>query len=162
MNGQVWAKWAPKAAPQLQSNLELTKGQVTQKLNKSVTFGWDKAQFSAQLAKNRLQTSWLLDATYNGDLSGNIQIADVRAEQKTMLSLLNLTTFNLDFLQPLIGELNEAKSNINENVQFHGLLLHQQLNGEIAINDIRVKVRSRRLMYNPVKCHLNLMVIRLC
>lgn len=73
---------APKAAPQLQANLELTQGQVTQKLNKSVTFGWDKAQFSAQLAKNQLQASWLLDATDNGDLSGNIQIADVRAEQK--------------------------------------------------------------------------------
>lgn len=27
-----------------------------------------------------------------------------------MLGSLNLTTFNLDFLQPLIGELNEAKS----------------------------------------------------
>ncbi|EOX3404401.1 translocation/assembly module TamB domain-containing protein [Vibrio cholerae] len=139
LNGQVWAKWAPKAAPQLQANLELTQGQVTQKLNKSVTFGWDKAQFSAQLAKNQLQASWLLDATDNGDLSGNIQIADVRAEQKTMLGSLNLTTFNLDFLQPLIGELNEAKSNINADVQFHGPMLHPQLNGEIAINDIRVK-----------------------
>ncbi|MEF2482491.1 translocation/assembly module TamB domain-containing protein [Vibrio mimicus] len=139
LDGQVWAKWSPKAAPQLKANLELSKGQVTQKLEKSITFGWDKAQFSAELAKNQLQASWLFDATDNGDLSGNIRIADVHAEQKTMLGSLNLTTFNLDFLQPLIGEYSEAKSSINADVQFHGPMLHPQLNGEIAVNDIRVK-----------------------
>ncbi|WP_032468147.1 autotransporter assembly complex protein TamB [Vibrio sp. RC586] len=139
LDGQVWAKWSPKAAPQLKANLALSQGQVTQKLDKSITLGWDKAQFSAEIAKNQLQASWLLDVTDNGDLSGNIKIADVRAEQKTMLGSLNLTTFNLDFLQPLIGEYSEAKSSINADVQFHGPMLHPQLNGEIAINDIRVK-----------------------
>ncbi|PAR28784.1 autotransporter assembly complex protein TamB [Vibrio metoecus] len=139
LNGQVWAKWAPKAAPQLKANLVLTPGHITQKLEKSVTFGWDKAQFSAELAKKQLQASWLLDATDNGDLTGNIKIADVRAEQKTMLGAINLTTFNFDFLQPLIGEYSEAKSSINADVQFHGPMLHPQLEGEVLVNDIRVK-----------------------
>lgn len=139
LDGQVWAKWAPKAAPQLKANLDLTQGAVTQRLKKKVTLGWDKAQFSAEIVKNQLQASWLVAVTDNGDLSGNISIADVRDEQKTMLGSLRLTPFNLDFLQPLIGEYSEAKSNITADVQFHGPMLHPQLNGEIAVDNIHVK-----------------------
>ncbi|MGL5431197.1 MAG: autotransporter assembly complex protein TamB [Vibrio sp.] len=138
LDGQVTAKWAPNTAPQLQADLSLSKGQVIQKLEKNLIFGWDHARLSAKLARNQLQANWLVAATDNGDFSGAISIADVRSEQKIMQGELNLSTFNLDFLQPLIGEYSEAKSNLNAELQFSGPMLHPQLHGEISANDIRV------------------------
>ncbi|TFH92150.1 autotransporter assembly complex protein TamB [Vibrio ouci] len=138
-NANVWAKWAPDTAPQVKASIELPKGQVVQKLEQPVTVGWDKVQLNAEIADNKLQADWLLDITDNGDVSGQVMIPDVLTDDKQIEGKLKLTTFNLDFLDPIIGDYSQLKSNISTDLAFSGPVMQPKVNGKFLVDDISLK-----------------------
>ncbi len=138
-NAKVWAKWQANQPPQAKVELSLPKGSVTQDLEQPLKVGWDKVSVQASLIRNRLQAYWNVDMTDNGDLSGKIIIADVTKENKRMEGDLKLSTFNLDFLSPLVGEYSSLKSDIESDLKFKGDMLHPQIEGVVSISDIQVK-----------------------
>ncbi|MGD8111978.1 autotransporter assembly complex protein TamB [Vibrio sp. TRT 17S01] len=135
-DAHVWAKWAPKTAPQLKFDLTLPKGSVTQKLEPNVTFGWESVTLDANLANNKLEAKWLFDVTDNGDVSGHITIPNVQVEDKQIDGRLKLSTFNLDFLAPMVGQYSQLKSNIETDLAIKGPLLQPKVNGQFLIDDI--------------------------
>lgn len=138
-NAKVWAKWQANQPPQAKLELNLPKGSVRQNLEQPLTVGWDKVSLQASLIRNRLQAYWNVDMTDNGDLSGKVIIADVTKEIKRMEGDLKLSTFNLDFLAPLVGEYSSLKSNIESDLKFKGDMLHPQVDGVVSVNGIQVK-----------------------
>lgn len=138
-NVTVWAKWAPEAAPQVKLDVSLPKGKVTQTLEAPLVIGWDKVNVSANLADDKLEASWLVDVTDNGDLSGQVTLPDVLADNKKIEGEVNLSTFNLDFLQPVIGEFNKLKANLDSNIKIKGDALHPQLFGDFSISDLSLQ-----------------------
>ncbi|MGR5363819.1 translocation/assembly module TamB domain-containing protein [Vibrio mediterranei] len=138
-NVTVWAKWAPEVAPQVKLDVSLTKGKVTQTLEAPLVIGWDKVNVSANLADDKLEASWLVDVTDNGDLSGQVTLPDVLADNKKIEGEINLSTFNLDFLQPVIGEFNKLKANLDSNIKIKGDALHPQLFGDFSISDLSLQ-----------------------
>ncbi len=135
----AWAKWQANKPPQLKVELNLPKGSVTQELEAPLKAGWESISLQASLMQNRLQASWNLDITNNGDLSGQVMIPDVTKKNKRMDGELKLSTFNLDFLSPLVGEYSALKSNIESELKFKGAMLHPQVEGNISIKDVQVK-----------------------
>ncbi|UXH28412.1 hypothetical protein [Vibrio sp. J502] len=59
--------------------------------------------------RNKLFARWLSGCDDNGDLSGQITIADSNGKEKMMDGALTLSTFNIDFLQRLLGDYSQAK-----------------------------------------------------
>jgi len=138
-DAKVWAKWGPDAPPQVKATLELAKGQVIQNLEQPLTLGWQSIIFNAQLADNKLVTDWLLDVTDNGDISGRATIPDVRIDDKQIDGHLKLTTFNLDFLAPIIGEFSKLKSSISTDLAISGPIMQPKVNGQFVVDDILLK-----------------------
>src|SRR5690606_17694908 len=52
---------------------------------------------------------------------------------------LKLSTFNLDFLAPLVGEYSSLKSNIESDLKFKGDMFHPQVDGVVSVDGIQVK-----------------------
>ncbi|MGF1844834.1 translocation/assembly module TamB [Vibrio clamense] len=139
VNATAWAKWAPEKAPELTVEVEMPKGQVTQTLEQPIVVGWDSIGLQMALKDNQLQAKWLLDMTDNGDISGHLALPDVQAEDKLVDAELNLSTFNLDFLQPLVGDYSLLKANLETNLALSGPLMHPQVKGKLIVDDMVLK-----------------------
>ncbi|WP_418641779.1 translocation/assembly module TamB domain-containing protein [Vibrio chaetopteri] len=138
-NITAWAKWAPETFPQVKLDVALPKGTVTQNLETPLVVGWESVSVKANLADDKLDASWLIDVTDNGDLSGKVTLPNVLAEQKTIDGELNLSTFNLDFLQPLVGEFNQLKANLAADIKIKGDALHPELYGQFSVADLSLQ-----------------------
>lgn len=139
VNAQLAAKWSPDAPPYLKAAVQSLQGSVTQEIEQAVTVGWQSVELNALLNNNQLQADWLLDVTDNGDVSGNVTIADVLSQDKQLDGRVKLTTFTLDFLAPIIGEFSELKSQISTDLAIKGPALQPQVTGKFLVDQIRLK-----------------------
>ncbi len=138
-SAKVWAKWQENKAPQAKIELGLTPGSVVQQLDEPLEIGWENVSLQASLVRNRLQAYWKIDVADNGDLAGKVIIPDVTLDNRMMEGELKLSTFNLDFLSPLVGEYSSIKANIESDLKFKGEMLHPQISGLVSVDDIEVK-----------------------
>lgn len=138
-DANITAKWAENSTPQAQATLNLSKGHVTQHLEQPVTLGWESVSLETNLDQNKLLAQWLLDVTDNGDISGQLTVPNVIAKDKTIDGILKLSTFNLDFLKPIIGEYSQVKSNITTDLTFNGPMLHPKVIGSLVVDEMLIK-----------------------
>ncbi|WP_428774956.1 autotransporter assembly complex protein TamB [Vibrio sp.] len=135
-NATVQAKWDAKAPPQVKVQLTLPEGNVVQQLEQPLQIGWQSLTVNADLADNRLSADWALDIRDNGAISGEITIPDVLQQQKQLQGRLALAAINLDFLQSQMGEYSRVGADINADLAFAGPMLHPQVNGQLAIDQM--------------------------
>lgn len=138
-NATVWAKWSPDKAPKLRASVDLTKGQVTQQLEQPISLGWESVDINASLSENKLKADWLFDVTDNGDVSGNVTVPNVLDKEKKLDGRLTLTTFNLDFLAPVVGEHSKLGSQISTDLKITGPVGQPKVNGQFVVDDILLK-----------------------
>ncbi|WFB48458.1 translocation/assembly module TamB domain-containing protein [Vibrio coralliilyticus] len=139
VNATAMAKWAPEQAPQVVMKLEMPKGSVKQNNEQPVHLGWESLKLNASLAENSLHADWLFDVADNGDISGELNIPDVLAKDKQIDGRLGLTTFNLDFLAPILGDYSKLKSNIATELTFSGPVMQPKVQGQFVVDDILLK-----------------------
>jgi len=133
------AKWDAKLAPQVSAQVSLPKGQVVQDVGESIKLGWENIQVNAKLKDNRLEADWLLDVTDNGDLTGSLVLPDVVVEDKQVDAALQLSTFHLDFLAPLLGEYSLLQANLLSDLKVKGSLMHPQVFGSFTVDGMQMK-----------------------
>tara|TARA_Y100001956_G_scaffold45192_1_gene43990 strand:+ start:4404 stop:8153 length:3750 start_codon:yes stop_codon:yes gene_type:complete len=136
VNADLWAKWSEEGSPELKATISLPKGDVTQKLDTPLNVGWEAIELNANLKQDRLDADWLIDIRDNGDISGRATIPNVAVEDKQIEGKLNLSTFNLDFLSPLLGQYSQLKSNITTELALSGPLLQPKVEGQFLIEDM--------------------------
>lgn len=139
VNANANAKWGPEVNPEASITLSMPKGSVTQSLDAPLVLGWNKVSLQANLANNQLQANWLIDVTDNGDVQGSLELPDVRSGQRKINGQIELNRFNLDFLQPLLGEFNQVKANIDSKIDIKGDAMHPQLFGKLQVNDLLLR-----------------------
>lgn len=135
-NAQIWAKWSANRSPELTVSLELPKGGITQSSEQTLALGWEMIRLNAKLKQDQLNADWLVDIRDNGDITGQVMVPNVLAEDKQIEGKLNLSTFNLDFLAPFIGEYSQFKSNVSADLLFSGPLLHPKLDGLFLVDNV--------------------------
>ncbi|MBW3697448.1 translocation/assembly module TamB [Vibrio sp. T187] len=135
----AYAKWQENTAPEVKVQVTLPKGQVGQKLEAPLQVGWESIAVNAHIKDNQLQADWLLDVTDNGDLSGRVMLPDVQAQDKQIDAQVSLSTFNLDFLKPLIGDYSLLEALLQTDLEVKGPLMHPQVFGQFSINEMKVK-----------------------
>lgn len=138
-NAKVWAKWAAGQSPQAKLELRLPAGGVSQQLAQPIDIGWEKMTLNANLAADRLDADWLIDVADNGDLSGQVTIPNVQSQEQILDGKIKLTTFNLDFLAPLIGDYSQFKSDISTELALSGPVMHPRANGQLLIDNMQLK-----------------------
>ncbi|WP_394146057.1 autotransporter assembly complex protein TamB [Vibrio atypicus] len=138
-NADVWAKWDGANSPEVKASVELPSGQVTQKLDQPLQVGWESIKLNAVLKQDRLDADWLIDVRDNGDISGKATIPNVLVDDKQIDGKLQLSTFTLDFLSPLLGEYNELKSSITTDLAFSGPVMQPKVDGQFVIDDMRLQ-----------------------
>ena len=139
VDGSVWAKWAPKQAPALKASIIMPKGEVKQRFEPPLVFGWDSVTLNANIANNQLKADWVFDVTDNGDMSGQVTIPDITAQDKQIDGRLTLGKFNLDFLNVLVGEFSQIKSTIETDLIVSGPLLQPQVKGQLVVDDMLLR-----------------------
>ncbi|MGR5538493.1 translocation/assembly module TamB domain-containing protein [Vibrio campbellii] len=139
VNANAFAKWASDNKPEVTLNVEMPKGQVEQTLEQPIQIGWNSVSLKATLAKDKLDAEWLLDVTDNGDLSGKVSLNDVSSENPTIGGKISLSTFNLDFLSPLVGEYSLLKANMSTDLTLSGDVMHPQVNGQFLIDQMKLR-----------------------
>ncbi len=82
-----------------------------------ITLGWESVALNAQLKDNQLNADFKLMFD-NGDLSGTVSLPDILfAEDKMVDAAIKLTTFHLDFLQPILGEYSLLKADLESDLK---------------------------------------------
>ncbi|HAS8147590.1 TPA: hypothetical protein I7668_22980, partial [Vibrio vulnificus] len=89
--------------------------------------GWDDINLNAQLHQDQLNADWQINVSENGDLTGQLQVADVQASDPQLKAKLALSQFNLDFLAPLVGEYSVLKALISTDLSVSGSAYHPQV-----------------------------------
>ncbi|MGY0616540.1 autotransporter assembly complex protein TamB [Vibrio sp. FJH11] len=139
VNAQAFAKWSPNMKPEVTLNVDMPQGQVQQALEEPITVGWDSVSFKAALAKDKLDAQWLVDVTDNGDLSGNVSLINVSSDASEIAGNVSLSTLNLDFLAPLIGQYSSFEAVMNTDLALSGDVMHPRVNGQFLIDQIKLK-----------------------
>ncbi|AXY02027.1 translocation/assembly module TamB [Vibrio alfacsensis] len=155
LNANAFAKWAPNIKPEVTLDVELPKGHVEQALEQPIKVGWDSVNLQAKLAEDKLNAKWLLDVTDNGDLSGQVELNDVSSDSPTIDGKVLLSTFNLDFLAPLIGEYSLFKASMNTDLTLSGDVMHPKVNGKFLIDQMKLQGEVTPIDINSGKVAIN-------
>lgn len=155
LNANAFAKWAPNIKPEVTLDVELPKGHVEQVLEQPIKVGWDSVNLQAKLAEDKLDAKWLLDVTDNGDLSGQVELNDVSSDSPTIDGKVLLSTFNLDFLAPLIGEYSLFKASMNTDLTLSGDVMHPKVNGQFLIDQMKLQGEVTPIDINSGKVAIN-------
>ncbi|WP_089140035.1 autotransporter assembly complex protein TamB [Vibrio rumoiensis] len=139
LNVNAWLKWANNQAPQVKVKVDISSGNIVQKLDTPLTIPWDKIQLSANLQKNKLDMSWLLALTNNGQIKGQATIPNVQAQQMSIDGDNTIEGIHLGFLRPLLGEQNRLNANVNSNLDFNGPILNPKVLGNFDIEDFQLE-----------------------
>lgn len=142
VNATAQAKWSPKAAPAVKVNVDLPEGLARQRGAQGVKLAWDKIQLAANLANNKLDVSWLLDFSNNGNIQGQASIPDVRQENMSISGTNKITPISFDFLKPAIGDGNNIQAKLQSDVSFSGPIMQPKVNGKLDILDIDLEGRA--------------------
>ncbi|GEA60455.1 autotransporter assembly complex protein TamB [Vibrio comitans] len=130
------AKWSPTALPEVEVKVELPKGNVTQKLDRPVTVGWNEANLNASLIKDDLNAEWLIDLTNNGDIKGRVELDKVSTDNKQIDARLQLQQITLDMLKPLFGEFSKVGADINSDIELKGPVNQPKIFGDLRVENI--------------------------
>lgn len=136
VNAELWAKWSEQGSSEVTASITLPQGGVTQTLETPLKVNWETIKLNASLQQDRLDADWLIDISDNGDISGHATIPNVTAETQEIDGKLKLSTFNLDFLSPLLGQYSQLKSNITTDLALSGPLLQPKVDGQFLIEDV--------------------------
>ncbi|WP_299687483.1 translocation/assembly module TamB domain-containing protein [uncultured Vibrio sp.] len=139
VNATAEAKWSEQGEPEVTVSLDMPKGQVVQQVGEPITLGWESVVLNAQLKDNQLNADFTLDVTENGDLSGTVALPDILAEDRMIDAAIQLTTFHLDFLEPILGEYSLLKAQLESDLKVQGSLMHPQVFGQFSVDGVQVK-----------------------
>jgi len=133
----TWASWSPTKKPDVKISVKLPKGHVTQQVDhqdQPITLGWESAKFNVQLHDDTLNTDWIFDIIDNGDIEGNVKIADVQSMHQGLDAQLILNNINLKMLQPFVGEYSKINADINSDIKISGSVMHPKVDGQFLID----------------------------
>lgn len=133
-----WVKWSPQSEPEAKISVRLPEGQLTQTLEAPVTLGWQSVELSAQLAQGHMSAQWLVDIQDNGDLSGKVTIPNIQGKNPQIDAHLQLSTFDIQFLQPIVGEYSRANAFIESDVRLSGPIMHPKVDGAIQVKQLEL------------------------
>lgn len=98
---------------------------------------FDTLNLNAALRNGRAQLDWLIRIANNGQLDGNVQIADPEG-RRTLSGNINIANLSLAMLNPALMKGEKIAGMINSNLRLGGNLEKPQVFGQLGLKDIDV------------------------
>jgi len=121
-----------------QASLSLVgKGVKVQQLiqGNPLPVAFDTLNLNAGLNNGRANLDWLIKIANNGQLDGNIQIADPQG-RRNLSGNVNITKISMALLQPALMEGEKASGILNANLRLGGDVQKPQVFGRLALTDV--------------------------
>ncbi len=131
----LYAKWQPETPIEASAQLQLSAGQVTQKLERPLVLAWHSMLLEADFKQDNLHSKLMIDIVDNGAIEGQFNLLQASTQQQIDARLL-LQSLNLDPLKPLWGEFSQVSANINSDITLSGSPTKPKVKGQLTIADI--------------------------
>lgn len=99
---------------------------------------FDTLNLSAAMRNGRAQLDWLIRIANNGQLDGNVQIADPEG-RRTLSGNVNIANLSLALLKPALMKGEDIKGMLNSNLRLGGNLQQPQVFGQLGLKDVDVE-----------------------
>ncbi|WP_345830174.1 translocation/assembly module TamB domain-containing protein [Erwinia sp. HDF1-3R] len=126
----------------------LPQGRVTLKGNgvkvvqdvqgNKLPIAFDQLNLNAGLHDGRAQLDWLIRIANNGQLNGNVQIADPQGK-RTLSGNVNIASLSLAMLNPALMKGEKVAGLLNSNLRLGGNLQQPQVYGQLGLKDVDVQ-----------------------
>lgn len=104
----------------------------------TLPIAFDTLNLNAAMHNGRAQLDWLIRLVNNGQLTGNVQIAD--PEQRRQLSgNVNISNISLAMFNPALMQGEKIKGSLNSALRLGGNLQQPQVFGQLALSGVDVE-----------------------
>ncbi|MCU5773646.1 translocation/assembly module TamB [Erwiniaceae bacterium BAC15a-03b] len=138
-NGDAEVSWtADGKLPQGKVALKGNGVKVEQDIEgNTLPIAFDTLNLNAGLHNGRAQLDWLIRIANNGQLDGNVQIADPQG-RRTLSGNVNITDLSLAMLNPALMQGEKIAGVLNSSLRLGGNLQRPQVFGQLALRNVDV------------------------
>nr|WP_314417695.1 translocation/assembly module TamB domain-containing protein [uncultured Erwinia sp.] len=104
----------------------------------TLPIAFDALNLNAGLKNGRAQLDWLIRIANNGQLDGNVQIADPQGK-RTLSGNVNITNLSLAMLNPALMQGEKVSGVLNSNLRLGGNLQKPQVFGQLGLRNVDVE-----------------------
>lgn len=137
--GRAEVRWQNDGAlPQARISLVGNGVKVRQSMKGNIMpIDFDTLNLNAALVNGRAQMGWLIRIANNGQLEGNIQVADPQ-RARTLSGNVNITNISLAMLNPALMQGEKAAGMLNANLQLGGNAQRPLVFGRMALDRVDI------------------------
>ncbi|KOC90706.1 autotransporter assembly complex protein TamB [Winslowiella iniecta] len=138
-NGDAEVSWtADGALPQGRVALKGNGVKLEQDVQgNTLPIAFNTLNLNAALRNGRAQLDWLIRIANNGQLDGNVQIADPEG-RRTLSGNVNITDLSLAMLNPALMQGEKVAGVLNAGLRLGGNLQRPQVFGQLALRNVDV------------------------
>ncbi|WP_261642441.1 autotransporter assembly complex protein TamB [Erwinia mallotivora] len=138
--GDADVSWtADGALPQGRVSLKGNGVKVAQNVQgNTLPIAFDTLNLNAALRDGKAQLDWLIRIAKNGQLDGNVQIADPQ-NKRTLSGNVNITRIDLAMLNPALMQGEKIAGILNSNLRLAGNLQKPQVFGQLGLKSVDVQ-----------------------
>lgn len=138
-NGRADVSWkAGETLPQAKVSLVGNGVKVVQQVQgKPLPIAFDRLNLNAALNNGRAQADWLIKLTNNGQLEGNVQVADPQG-RRNIAGNVNITNISLALLNPALMQGEKAAGMLNANLRLGGSVQKPLVFGRLALDQVDI------------------------
>ncbi len=138
-NGDADVSWtADGGLPQGRVSLKGNGVKVVQDVQGNrLPVAFDTLNLNAAMRNGRAQLDWLIRIANNGQLDGNIQIADPQG-RRNLSGNVNITRLSLNMFNPVLMQGEKITGELNSNLRLGGNLQKPQVFGQLGLRNVDV------------------------
>ncbi len=99
---------------------------------------FDTLNLNAALRNGRAQLDWLIRIANNGELNGNVQIADPQ-NRRQLSGNIGISNISLAMLNPALSQGEKIQGRLNSNLRLAGTLQRPQIFGQLGLSGVNAQ-----------------------
>lgn len=108
---------------------------------KMLPIAFDRLDLKAALVKGKAQLQWLIKLANNGQLTGNVQVADPE-NRRTLGGTVGIDNLSLAILNPALSKGESVQGVLNSQLRLGGSLQSPQVFGQLALKNAKAQTSA--------------------
>ncbi|MDE9481386.1 translocation/assembly module TamB [Xenorhabdus bovienii] len=138
-SGNANVKWtAGQVLPQAKVVLQGNGVQLHQMVEgTALPVDFETLTVNAGLTNGKANVAWLFKLAGNGQLNGNVQVADLEGRRK-LSGNVDIRALSLKLIKPILGKDEKAEGGLNANLRLGGNVKNPLLFGQLKTDDLQI------------------------
>ncbi|WP_241592688.1 autotransporter assembly complex protein TamB [Rosenbergiella epipactidis] len=108
---------------------------------KMLPIAFDRLDLKAALVKGKAQLQWLIKLANNGQLTGNVQVADPE-NRRALGGTVGISNLSLAILNPALSKGESVQGVLNSQLRLGGSLQNPQVFGQLALKNAKAQTSA--------------------